>query len=192
MGARADEVRFADLWDRYAPRVLAYASRHVGVDEAQDVVAETFLVAWRRLADVPGFALPWLLVVARNTIGVRRRSLYRRRMLDQELQRLDAYVVASDSAEAIAVSREALVQGLRRLSPREREALLLVAWDGLTLEQGAQVVGCSVSAFTMRLSRARARLREASRSSTDPPGREAERDGAAPREAATTTGRRGS
>jgi len=63
------EERFADLWATYGPRVLAYALRHVDPDSAQDALSETFLVAWRRLSDVPANPLPWLLVVARNTIG---------------------------------------------------------------------------------------------------------------------------
>lgn len=58
--------RFVALWTEHAPRVMAYALRHVGPDGAEDVVAETFLVAWRRLDRVPEDALPWLLVVARK------------------------------------------------------------------------------------------------------------------------------
>lgn len=65
MGASDHEGRaFTAMWEQHAPRIMAYALRHVDPDTAQEVLAETFLVAWRRLRDVPGQPLPWLLVVA--------------------------------------------------------------------------------------------------------------------------------
>ena len=76
------------MWRENAPRVMAYALRHVDYDVAQEIVAETFLVAWRRLADVPGEPLPWLLVVARHTIANHRRSGDRRARLQAEVERL--------------------------------------------------------------------------------------------------------
>ena len=71
------EERFTALWDAYAGRVFAYTCRHVDHHSAQEVVSETFLVAWRRLDEVPEQALPWLLVVARNTVNNNRRSVRR-------------------------------------------------------------------------------------------------------------------
>lgn len=67
-------VRFTRIWAECAPRVQAYLLRHVGRDDAEDALAETFLVAWRRLEHVPEPPLPWLLVVARNTAANRGRS----------------------------------------------------------------------------------------------------------------------
>lgn len=168
-GPCADEQRFAALWDEHAARVHAYAARHVGIADAQDVVAETFLVAWRRLADVPEGALPWLLVVARNTIGNRRRSSSRRRALESELGRIAHLVVRDDDPHVSVEERERLLAALARLTAREREALLLVGWDGLGPVQAAQVAGCSPATFRMRLSRARHRLTEADES-VDPGG----------------------
>jgi len=156
-----EAVRFTALWEEHADRVLAYARRHVAPDDAQEVVAETFLVAWRRLADVPGTALPWLLVVARNTIANHRRSGYRRALLDCELARLEAVAASAVAAEVTAAERTSALSRLAALSPVEREALLLVAWDGLTPAQAAQVAGCSVSAFHVRLFRGRRRLEAA-------------------------------
>lgn len=153
--------RFEELWQQHAGRVLLYASRHVGADAAEDVLAETFLVAWRRLAHVPGSALPWLLVVARNTIANQRRSQYRRRALTEEIERLVSTAPAATSAETSAVERLGVLHALVALSTREREALLLVAWDGLSTQDAARVAGCSPTAFTTRLSRARAHLRDA-------------------------------
>jgi RNA polymerase sigma factor (sigma-70 family) len=154
-----DAVRFTALWEAHAGRVLAYARRHVGPDDAHEVVSETFLVAWRRLADVPGTALPWLLVVARNTVANHRRSGYRRALLDGELARLQEVAAPETAAEVTAAERAAALARLAALTPTEREALLLIAWDGLTPAEAAQVADCSVSAFHVRLFRARRRLR---------------------------------
>src|SRR5690606_25848986 len=129
-----DEVspraRLAALWDDHAVRVQAYALRHTDPDTAQDVVSETFLVAWRRIADVPDPALPWLLVVARNHVRTARRSARRRRVLTDELTLLEASSPLPDGApESLAAERDVLLRGLARLTAREREAILLVAWD---------------------------------------------------------------
>ena len=154
-----DAVRFTALWEAHAGRVLAYATRHVGPDAAQEVVSETFLVAWRRLADVPGPALPWLLVVARNTVANHRRSTYRQGLLRQEIERLTEVAASAEAAEVTAADRAEALAALARMSATEREALLLVTWDGLSAAQAAEVAGCSVSAMHVRLFRARRRLR---------------------------------
>ncbi len=154
-------ARFNALWQAHAGRVLAYATRHVGADAAQEVVSETFLVAWRRLADVPGDELPWLLVVARNTITNHRRSTHRRALLHGELARLQQAAGPADAAEVTVTDRSQVLSALARMSAKEREALLLVTWDGLSAADAARVAGCSVSALHVRLFRARRRLREA-------------------------------
>ncbi|MDM4719674.1 RNA polymerase sigma factor [Micromonospora sp. WMMA1363] len=157
---------FNDLWQRHSARVMAYALRHVDPDTAQEVVSETFLIAWRRLRDVPGEPLPWLLVVARNTIANQRRSGHRRNMLQAELQRLELVAEAAPSAEVSALQRAETLTALAALSAVEREALLLVAWDGLSAAQAARVAGCSRATFHLRLHRARRRLRT---TMADPP-----------------------
>jgi RNA polymerase sigma-70 factor, ECF subfamily len=60
VSSRADEdrARFTDVFERHSPRVFAYAHRHVGLARADDVVADTFLVAWRRRAELPDDPLP--------------------------------------------------------------------------------------------------------------------------------------
>lgn len=171
---QSDAQRFSDLWERYAPRIQAYALRHVDRDEAAEVVAETFLVAWRRLVDVPGEPLPWLLVVARNTVANHHRSRHRARLLSDELARLQLVAQSGssggDSLVGSAVAeRDALLRALAALTPNEREALLLVAWDGLAPTPAAQVAGCSVSAFKVRLHRARRRLDAALEAADDEP-----------------------
>ena len=155
----AREQHLADLYDEWGAKVHAYALRHCGVEGADDVVSETFIVAWRRLDVIPEDALPWLLVVARNTIAHRRRSAGRRARLD------DALATRSPdqqrTTEEIATSRLETLQALRRLSAREREAVLLIAWEGLTTKAAADVAGCRERAFRARLTRARAHLQAA-------------------------------
>lgn len=151
--------RFAHLWATCAPRVQAYAMRHVDPDTAQEVVSETFLVAWRRLEHVPGEPMPWLIVVARNTIANARRSERRVRALDVELARLAAVARPTTSgADDVALDRDTMLRGLAAMSEEQREALLLVAWDGLSPGQAAAVLGVSTATFHVRLHRARKRL----------------------------------
>jgi len=152
-------VRFEGLWESHAHRISAYATRHVGPEAAQEIVAETFLVAWRRLNDVPDDALPWLIVVARNTISVARRSERRAHTLEFALSQLKATAAPTAAGpETVAVEREVMLRGIAALTEVEREALLLTAWDGLGAAQAAVVAGCSTTAFHVRLHRARRRL----------------------------------
>jgi RNA polymerase sigma-70 factor (ECF subfamily) len=151
--------RLRELFEQHSTRVLAYALRHIGPDHAEDVVADVFLVAWRRLDDVPEPALPWLLVTARHTIANRRRGVARRQRLTDELVALESCAATSAGADHAVIERRTMLAALRELSAAEREALLLVAWDGLTAVQAAAVAGCSRSAFELRLHRARNRLR---------------------------------
>lgn len=128
---------------------------------APDVVAETFLVAWRRLDDVPAAALPWLLRVARNVIGDVYRADARRAALDAEMRAwVDGLGRDEDAAEH-AVERIAVLRALASLSAGDREALTLVAWHGLSAAEGARVTGCSKATFFVRLHRARRRLERA-------------------------------
>lgn len=153
-----DEDRITELWRAYAWRVQAYALRHVDPHDAQEVVSETFLVAWRRLADLPGDPLPWLLVVARNVVRNQRRAARRRSAAEGELIRLERVARAAEDTGVTLGRREAMITALARLAPKDREALLLTGWDGLAPADAARVAGCSVAAFKMRLSRARRRL----------------------------------
>ena len=77
----AEHEHFVTLYERHASLVLAYARRRIGADEAEDVLAETFLVAWRRRDDVPDDALPWLYAVAGNVLRNRTRSARRQAAL---------------------------------------------------------------------------------------------------------------
>ncbi|GIG29790.1 RNA polymerase sigma factor [Cellulomonas marina] len=153
------EAWFDALWREHAPRIQAYAVRHVGVHDAEDVLAETFTVAWRRRDEVPALVLPWLLVVARNTVANRRRTELRH---DERVAALAAVAGpaggADDGVEHHVAERAQLLGALALLSEADRPALLLTAWDGLGPAAAALVAGCSTTAFKVRLHRARARL----------------------------------
>jgi RNA polymerase sigma factor (sigma-70 family) len=151
--------RLRQVFLTYADRVFAYALRHVDRDRAQDVIADVFIVAWRRIEDMPSEPLPWLLVIARNCLRTRRRSDTRQRRLALELV-TQAIVASARGAEDVAVERDAMMSALGRLSERERESLFLIAWDGLSSAEAAQVAGCSRATFDVRLCRARARLQQ--------------------------------
>ena len=142
------------MWQADAPRVLSYARRHVGIDDAPDVVSETFAVAWRRLGQVPEPALPWLIGTAGRIIGNTRRSQWRRIALTQRLDLLNA--VASPAEDNTA--RHEALQRLAGLPQHYREALLLVSWDGLDSAEAAAATGLSAAAFRKRLQRARTAL----------------------------------
>jgi RNA polymerase sigma factor (sigma-70 family) len=148
--------RFEELFRRNYPAVRGYALRRTSPDAAQDAVAETFLVAWRRLDDVPEDALPWLFGVARRVLANQRRASGRGAALQQRLAGAGAGRPASP--EESVTESDVVRAALARLCERDREALMLVAWHGLTGKRAARAAGCTRAAFDVRLHRARRRL----------------------------------
>jgi RNA polymerase sigma-70 factor (ECF subfamily) len=155
--AEADADRFTRIYRETRPRVLGYAMRRTSPDAAREVVSETFLTAWRRLADVPEPALPWLLVVARKTLADQRRGGRRFDALLAEVGVLAATAPDPDLSDDV-VERATVLQAVAALTEPDREALVLTVWDGLGHREAATVAGCSVGAFAVRLHRARRRL----------------------------------
>jgi RNA polymerase sigma-70 factor, ECF subfamily len=153
---RTNAQRFEELFRRHYPAVRGYALRRAAPDAAQDVVAETFLVAWRRLDDVPGDELPWLFGVARRVLANQRRASGRGAALEQRLAGA-AGSPPADLEESVTES-DVVRAALARLSERDREALMLVAWHGLSGKRAARAAGCTRAAFDVRLHRARRRL----------------------------------
>jgi RNA polymerase sigma factor (sigma-70 family) len=151
--------RFERCFDQHYLRIFAFAARRgAGRESAEDVVADTFAIAWRRRDRIPDEALPWLYAIAANVIANQYRATGRRQNLDRALAR-EASVAAPalDPAEALG-GRDELAAALGRLEEAEREVLRLVAWEGLSTRDGARVVGCSPGAFRVRLHRARRKL----------------------------------
>jgi RNA polymerase sigma-70 factor (ECF subfamily) len=149
-----------------------YAMRRVDPADVDDVVAETLLVLWRRLDDVPAEAeLPWCYNVARNCVANLRRSAHRRVRLTLRLA--DELHVTDRDGSAVEVGKDHLHAALAALPAREREVVMLWAWEGLAPREIAIALGTSANAVSLRLSRARRRMRShlASRGTRqDPPG----------------------
>ncbi|WP_432908460.1 RNA polymerase sigma factor [Micromonospora matsumotoense] len=139
--------------------------RRVPPADAEDVVATVFLTAWRRYDDIPEDARPWLFGVARGVLSNQTRGWLRRRALNVRLVGEDRPV---DDHSTDAAARVDMARAWREQRPADQETLALVLFDGLTVEQAAEVTGCRPSTFAMRLSRARQRLLSAY---AGPPGR---------------------
>lgn len=151
--------RFEALYSEHAGLVRAFARRRASDGDAHDVVAEVFLAAWRRLDEVPTDPLPWLLSVARGVLANRRRAGARANALQG---RLIHEQLAGTARRADAGSDDAAVlQALESLTDRDRELLLLIAWDGLERRQVAELLGLTTGTVGVRLHRARRRFARA-------------------------------
>jgi RNA polymerase sigma-70 factor (ECF subfamily) len=158
-------LRFELLYAKHAPAVKAYALRRADASTADDVVAEVFLVCWRRFDEIPADPLPWLLGVAKRVLstqrrGERRRGALRERLTETAIDSSSAPLGFGDRALA-DVADGALAAALVRLSDADRELLLLIAWDGLSPAQAATVLGVKPVTVRVRLLRARRRLTQA-------------------------------
>ncbi len=150
-------VDFDDLFRTTYPRVRAYARTMASPADADDVVAETYAVAWRRQRDIPrDAALGWLFGVARRVLANERRSQRRFAAL-RGLLGVERNIDVPDPAEQIA--DPALRAALLSLAPLDREAVILTAWFDLSSADAAQALGITPAAFRMRTTRARRRLR---------------------------------
>lgn len=156
--------RFTLLYRTHYDSILGYASRRTDPATARDVAADTFLVAWRRLADVPRDPQAvrlWLYGVARRTLANAERSRGRsERVATKLLATADPVGLAPDLAEGV-VERARIYEALGTLSEADQEALRLVAWEGLDLAGAAKVMGCTRSTMTVRMHRARNRMAKA-------------------------------
>jgi RNA polymerase sigma factor (sigma-70 family) len=156
----AREEQFCALYEWTRPRIIAYVLRRTSSPEdAADVVAETYEIAWRRLSEVPAgrAGLLWLYVTARNVAANHGRRLRRRgelaARLADELRRVPPFSEALDEEHLVMQSH------LNSLSSDERELLMLAGWEGLSAAELGRVLGCSPTAARIRLHRARTRLK---------------------------------
>ncbi len=149
------EDTFRALFAAHYSAVYGYAVRRVGSDEAADVAAETFAVAWRRRRSVPDepATLLWLYGVARRVVANTRRSHRRRRQLTERIEEFEP------TTPVIETDLD-LTRALDQLSDKDREILLLAAWEGLDPSGLGDVLGCSPNTAAVRLHRARRRLED--------------------------------
>lgn len=152
---RAGRERLEDLFRRHEPAVVAYVRRRAPEDVVDDIVAETFLVAWRRLDDVPEPALPWLFGVARRVLSTHHRGDRRRRELGSRLAATQSVSLPAWSEDG----QERTTAALAALPEKDREALMLIAWEGLTPKQAAAVLNEPAGRFRVRLHRAKRRIK---------------------------------
>jgi RNA polymerase sigma-70 factor (ECF subfamily) len=152
----SDRQQFEALYAEHAGAVRAYAMRRGPVADADDIVAEVFLITWRRLQDVPADARGWLLAVARRVQSNARRGSSRqealRVRLEHERPQAERQVLPADHY---------VIEALLGLRENDREALLLIAWEGLSNRDAARALGVRESTFGVRLHRAKRRLASA-------------------------------
>ncbi len=157
----SDAVRFDLLYRRYHAKVSAYCRRRVATDRVDDVVAETFLTAWRRIDDVPDddAALMWLYRVAYRTVGHQWRSTSRRRRLEEKLALIpEPPNGAPDDSAVHADEIRRVLEAAAHLSDRDAEILRLASWEHLERAEIAEVLDIDPNAVSQRLHRARANL----------------------------------
>lgn len=168
-----DPEIFAILFDRYAADIHRYAARRVGTGHADDIVAETFLAAFRRRTSYDTtrrMARPWLYGIATNLLARHQREeerLYRalqRTGIDPLPEPMETAVVARVTAQS---RQRALAAALAGLAPRDRDTLLLLAWGGLTYEEVAEALDVPAGTVRSRIHRARKKTREALAATTD-------------------------
>jgi RNA polymerase sigma-70 factor, ECF subfamily len=150
--------RFDVLFREHVTAIGSYCrSRSRSLGDAEDAVAEVFLIAWRRLDDVPSgeSARPWLYATARHVLANQVRAYVRRSRLDEKLMAQPVPVEADEP------SADRVHNALAALDPYDREILLLVEWEGLTPSEIARVVHRPPVTVRVRLHRARRRFRAA-------------------------------
>jgi RNA polymerase sigma-70 factor (ECF subfamily) len=155
------EARFRAVYEATYDDLLRFAQRRVDRTHAEDVTAEVFLVAWRRLDDMPeriDDARPWLFGVARAAMLNHHRGERRRDALAVRVADVTA-TNGSPAPDDESASRLDLAVAWGCLSPAEQEVIGLTVWEGLRSAQAGTVLGCSATAYRLRLVRARRSLR---------------------------------
>ena len=152
------QERVEELFRAYAPAVLAYALRRgVQLADADDIVAETFLVCYQRMAEVPGEPLPWLVGVARKMLSHHYRAERRRHALESRL--CNAAIEAGRLGSEHRLQHGPAFDAYMRLSPREQEILRMIVLEDLGGRVVAQNLALTRKAVYGRLARARTRLK---------------------------------
>jgi RNA polymerase sigma-70 factor, ECF subfamily len=178
VGNDADRrARFEALVGDVLEPIRRYLARRTDPDTAEDVLADTLLVCWRRLDELPDEPLPWVYVVARNALANADRGSRRQRRLATRIAVVDPPPV-SEPDEPEHDSRVGVA--LASLRPEEAELLRLWAWEELGPAEIAAVLGVTPNAVSIRLYRARERVKDALRKIDEAPGHEGLTEGSGP------------
>jgi RNA polymerase sigma factor (sigma-70 family) len=163
--SRREPERFAVLFDRHAAHIYRYVSRRAGRQIADDLVAETFLVAFAKrdrydLAHAD--ALPWLYGIATNLVGQHLRDEARHYRISQATvaDRTPGHAARVAADVTAQATRPLLFAALTALPPGDRDVLLLIAWEQLTYREVSRALNIPVGTVRSRLHRARAQTRQ--------------------------------
>jgi len=164
------ELRFRAIYEQNMRAILGYTLRRTAsADDAADVVADTFLTAWRRINDVPAGdeARLWLYGVARRTLSNHRRGRRREGRLADRLRAELAVLGTERWSTSPDHHAPRTSPAFEALSKEDEEILTLAVWEDLSAKQIARVLGCSENAAKLRLSRARKRFAASLEQRTD-------------------------
>lgn len=155
------DVPFCEIYDRFHRQVYAYCRRRARRDVVEDVFAETFLIAWRKMEEIPpgDQTLPWLYGVAYRVLTHQWRSAFRHQRLTEKLSLLG--VTPVDLPEDMMIAgheQRQLLTALSALRPTDQEILRLTAWEELSQAEIASTLGITVGAVRQRLYAARKKL----------------------------------
>jgi RNA polymerase sigma-70 factor (ECF subfamily) len=159
--ANDEEARFAEVYRRYSRHIQAYCARRTDASQVADAVADTFLVTWRRIDQVPegDAALSWLYGVAYRVLSHQWRHKARNRRLIQRLQGLAQVETFSPDVLLVRSEEHRLVlHAASRLRPIDQEILRLILWEELPHAEVAVVLGIAITAVKERAYRARKNL----------------------------------
>jgi RNA polymerase sigma-70 factor (ECF subfamily) len=154
-------TQFESLYQMHRLAVLAYCRRRTDATDADDVCSETFLAAWRRIDDLPPppGTLPYLYGIAGRVLANHLRSVRRRSRLDEKLGNLGVIPPADPLHLTMQSARDREVaDAVRGLRPKDREIVMLYAWEDLPRETIAQMMGMSRTAIDQRIHRSYQRL----------------------------------
>ncbi len=157
----ADSTRFVEIYERSYRHVYGYCRRRTSADNVEDVVADTYLTAWRKIDQVPpgDDCLPWLYGVAYRVLSHEYRGTSRRRRLAQKLESVGATPVSVPEEYIVMRDESRLVlQALENLKPTDQEILRLTTWEELSHEEVAVALGISNGAARQRLHEAKKNL----------------------------------
>jgi len=156
----APAERFRSLYAATYAELLRFVTRRVPPAQAEDVVADVFLVVWRRVADLPAEVddqRAWLFGIARHVLLNETRTRHRQ---DALAVRVADHLPEDHGVDPDLIARRLdLARAWPRLRAADQETIALTAWDGLTGSEAAAVLDISPVAYRLRLSRARAALR---------------------------------
>lgn len=157
----SNEARFATLYQRYHRKVAVYCHRRADPDQVDDLVADVFLTAWRKIDEVPEGeeTLPWLYQVAYLVLTNHWRGVGRKKRLQERMEALgmptrpllhDQVVMREELREVLAAAQH--------LKPKDREILRLSLWEHLSHEEIGTVLNINSNTAKQRLHRARKAL----------------------------------